>query len=442
MRCASCETLIEDALKKLPGVQSADVSHARAEVTLDCNDACTLSAADLTRACAGHGYAFHSAAAPAPTSSHAELPVWMRLLGVGVILLALYLIFDRVGVFRFSPSVDNPSGFFGVFTIGLVAAFSSCAAVVGGLLAAVSIKHAERHPKASRAHKLRPHLLFNAGRLAGFAAFGALLGVIGERVSISPTLNGLLVVVIGLVMLGLGVNLLHILPKNLPLPAPPKSWTRAIHRLTESERPAVPFGLGAATFFLPCGFTQAVQLYALTLGDPVQSAAIMSVFALGTLPALLGIGIFTSVARGQVLTRFGQVAGAFVLLLGVANLQNGSALLDWRLPAPRERAPVAVSAPIPQNGRQVIAMNVTSYGTYEPSTLTVTEGVPVTWNIEGADFMGCASTLVLRAFGVSTTLRPGPNTVTFTPTKTGRYTFSCSMGMVRGTMNVVPEGKL
>ena len=87
-------------------------------------------------------------------------------------------------------------------------------------------------------------------------------------------------------------------------------------------------------------------------------------------------------------------------------------------------------------------MNVTSYGTYEPDTLTVSEGIPVVWNITGADFIGCASTLVLPAFGVSTTLRPGPNTVTFTPTKAGRYTFSCSMGMVRGTMNVVPGRKL
>jgi len=441
MHCASCEIVIEDELKKLTGIISASVSHARGEAVLDCDEGARIAPADLTRACVPHGYTFHATETlkNASTNTAGELPVWIRLGGVAVILLALFMILDRMGFFRFSPSVDNPSGFAGVFAVGLIAAVSSCAAIVGGLLVAVSVKYAQRHPNANRAHKLRPHLLFNTGRLVGFAAFGAALGWIGQGISLSPGVNGFLVLVLGIVLVGFGVNLMRILPKNLPVPKPPKSLARLIHRFTESEHPAVPFFLGAATFFLPCGFTQAMQLYALSLGDPLQSAAVMSVFALGTLPALLGIGAFTSVAKGRTLTRFGQIAGAFILVLGIANFQNGAALLDWRLPSPTLKTAPAVLAPVPQNGRQTIAMNVTSYGTYEPAALTVVENIPVVWNITGADFMGCASTLVLPAFGVSAYLRPGPNTVTFTPTRIGCYTFSCSMGMVRGTMNVIPN---
>jgi plastocyanin domain-containing protein len=76
---------------------------------------------------------------------------------------------------------------------------------------------------------------------------------------------------------------------------------------------------------------------------------------------------------------------------------------------------------------------------YLPNTLTVVEDIPVQWDIYGADFMGCADTLVMRQFGVNTYLKSGPNTVEFTPTKTGQFTFSCSMGMIRGTMNVIPQ---
>ena len=43
--------------------------------------------------------------------------------------------------------------------------------------------------------------------------------------------------------------------------------------------------VGAATFFLPCGFTQAVQVYALSTASPLAAGAIMATFALGTTPA-------------------------------------------------------------------------------------------------------------------------------------------------------------
>lgn len=442
MHCASCEIVIEETLKHLPNVLSVNVSHTRGLVTIETKTGHTLTAEELTSSCKDCGaYTFQTHTPQQKTKQVTQqqtLPLWMTLGGVGVIILALYMILSRLGFFTFSPSVDNPSGLLGVFAIGLIAAFSSCAAIVGGLLTAVSIRHAERHPNASRLHKFRPHLLFNAGRLAGFIVLGALIGWIGQGLAISSTANGALVFLIGLIMIGFGVNLLRILPKGLPTPKPPKSLSRWIHRFSESEHPAVPFFLGAVTFFLPCGFTQSVQLYALTLGDPIQSATIMFIFALGTLPALLGIGVFTSVVTGRALTRFGQVAGALILVLGIANLQNGAALLDWRLPSLKAQE-TNIALPIQENGRQVINMNVTSYGTYEPNSLTVVEGVPVTWNIQGADFMGCGNTLILKAFGVATRLRSGPNTVTFTPTKTGRYTFSCSMGMIRGTMNVIPN---
>lgn len=42
--------------------------------------------------------------------------------------------------------------------------------------------------------------------------------------------------------------------------------------------------LGALTFFLPCGFTQAMQLYAISSGNFISGALIMSLFAIGTKP--------------------------------------------------------------------------------------------------------------------------------------------------------------
>ena len=54
-----------------------------------------------------------------------------------------------------------------------------------------------------------------------------------------------------------------------------------------------------ADFFLPCGFTQALQLYVLGKGSFATGAVTMLVFALGTLPALLSLSALSSFAKGD-----------------------------------------------------------------------------------------------------------------------------------------------
>lgn len=197
--------------------------------------------------------------------------------------------------------------------------------------------------------------------------------------------------------------------------------------------------LGAMTFFLPCGFTQSMQLYALTLQDPLRSGLVMAVFAVGTMPVLLGIGGVASSVRGKSLKMFTQSAGVVVTVLGLSNIFNGATLMGLNVNTafaqPDSSAPVAEII----NGVQYISMDVTERGVYDPDLLVVKKDVPVEWTVVGADFLGCANTLLLPAFGVSESIHTGKNVIRFTPTKEGSFTFSCSMGMVRGTMVVTNE---
>lgn len=427
--CASCEIVLERELGKLPGVRRVDASHHGGHVTLTLNEGAKVTVADLENAVGRHGYRFTADALPTqPPFS------WQRLLGAVAVVAFLYLVLDRVGVLRYSPDVGATAGYASVFVVGLVAAFSSCTAVVGGLIAAVSARHATRHGSESIKHKMRPHLLFNLGRVVGFAGFGALIGLLGSALQLSSTANGVLVVVVAVLMLALGVQLMELFPRAALSIRPPKWLAHRIHALAESDKPWVPLALGALTFFLPCGFTQSMQLYALSTGDPMQAAIVMVVFALGTAPALLGIGYVTSAAKGSTLRQLTKAVGALVVALGISNVVNGATLLGI-MPTFGSGAEVVDVVNL-IDGEQVIEMEVTEYGVYAPDVLRVKQGIPVRWQIYGADFMGCASSLVMPAFKIQKALRPGFNEVTFTPTKTGKFTFSCSMGMVRGTMIV------
>ena len=92
-------------------------------------------------------------------------------------------------------------------------------------------------------------------------------------------------IAVALIMLWLALMILQVIPKGSFPIRPPKTLSRWVANLSESDHPMAPFTLGAMTFFLPCGFTQSLQLVALASGSFVTGAFTMFIFALGTLPS-------------------------------------------------------------------------------------------------------------------------------------------------------------
>jgi sulfite exporter TauE/SafE len=126
------------------------------------------------------------------------------------------------------------------------------------------------------------------------------------------------------VLLVLGVNLLDIFPWAKKLqPTMPSFIGKRVHGLKNINHILTPLLVGVATFFLPCGFTQSMQIYTLTTGNFVTGALIMGSFALGTLPilALLGfssLGIHKKAQSGM----FFKTAGLVVIFFGLFNLMS------------------------------------------------------------------------------------------------------------------------
>jgi len=155
---------------------------------------------------------------------------------------------------------------------------------------------------------------------------------------------------------------------------------------------------GALTFFLPCGFTQAMQLYAISTGDVATGALVMGAFALGTAPALLGIGGISSIMKGAMARIFYAVVGILVIAFGIYNIQSARAVL----PASSGNEEINYT-PIPQ-------------GT-DPQNI-------------------CAASLVVPSLGIQKNLKKGENIIEFTPTVKGSIPYACSMGMYRGMILV------
>ena len=449
MHCRSCEILIEDNLSQIKGVKRVVVNHKKGIAELHYEGA-QLDMDAVKQAVEAAGYHIGQggdAREQKPLLS--KKPKDYQDLGIAFLfLIAIAIILNNLGLTNFSVgSASNPSSLSIVLLVGLTAGISTCMALVGGLILGISARHAELHLQATPMQKFRPHLFFNLGRIGGYAFLGGVLGAIGSAFQLSGSLVGILTILVGVVMLVLGVKLTGIFPRmeNAGF-ALPKEIGRLlgignVASKEYSHRAAMV--TGALTFFLPCGFTQAMQLYAVSAGSFSRGALIMGVFALGTAPGLLGVGGLTSVIKGAFAQRFFKFAGLVVMFLALFNISNGYTLTGWQMAAAPKSGQSVTSANDSnvkmENGVQVVSMTEKSSG-YAPNKFTIKKGIPVRWEIDAQDPYSCASSLVLNKMGIRKSLTAGKNVIEFTPTETGTLPFSCAMGMYTGSFTVVDDG--
>ncbi len=439
MHCRSCELLVEEKLREVAGVERVRVSWRKSSADIFSDG--PLDKGSIGKAVTAAGYEVGSGDSGSWISRD---PKVYRDLAIAVpAILILYLIAGRLGIFEWNVTSGNPSNLLVVLVVGLTAGFSSCMALVGGLVLGISARHAEKHPAATRMQNFRPHLFFNLGRIISFAVLGGLVGLLGRVFHFSGPVLGVLIIVVGLVMFFIGLQLTDLFPRlssgGLTLP-PALSRLLGTHKRRDDEYGhANSMLLGGLTFFLPCGFTQAMQLYAMSTGSFVMGALVMGIFAVGTTPGLLGIGGLTSYFKVSRARWFFRFAGVLVVALAMFNISNGYNLTGWDLfdlgdgtAAQAE----AGSLPPVEGGYQVVNMAQVSSG-YRPNQLTVQVGTPVRWVIDGQSPNSCASSLQVPKLGIVKSLSPGENVIEFTPQETGEIKFSCTMGMHTGRFIVV-----
>lgn len=312
--CPACKIFIEDALNEQAGIERANVDLRSETVSIDTtgSENPRALAEMLTEKIKHNGY---SLSVEKKAKEEKGRGVIWQALPIGLAFLALFLIIQKSGILNFGlGGAMTPVT---SFIIGLVASVSSCLAVVGGLVLSLSATVSQ-----DKISDVKPMILFHGGRLVSFAVLGGVLGAIGSAIGISFTLTAILGIIASVVMIALGLNLVGLFEKNvIALPTGFFNFFRKVEHKT-----IAPFLVGVGTFFLPCGFTQAMQVAALSSGSFVSGLLIMTAFALGTLPmlALLSFGS-ASFAHSKHAPLFFKSAGIMVIGLGAFALIAGFA---------------------------------------------------------------------------------------------------------------------
>ncbi|MBP9855840.1 MAG: sulfite exporter TauE/SafE family protein [Candidatus Pacebacteria bacterium] len=312
--CAACKIFIEDALNEQNFVKNARVNLRRetVEIETDSDQDPEVLAQTLTEKIQTHGYKL--SLEKSSKEKYGDNVIWQAV-PIGLGILALFFLLQKSGVLNLG--IGGQTTPLTSFIIGLIASVSSCLAIVGGLVLSLSAKISQDNVSDTKTF-----LLFHAGRLVSFAILGGVLGLVGSAIGINFTLTAILGLLASVVMLMLGLNLVGVFTKNkIALPAGIFNFFRRIEHQTFT-----PLILGFATFFLPCGFTQSMQVSALGSGSFGSGMLIMLAFALGTLPMLLLLSFGSaSFAHSKYAPLFFKSAGVVVIGLGLFALLAGLA---------------------------------------------------------------------------------------------------------------------
>ncbi len=219
-----------------------------------------------------------------------------------------------------------------VFTLGLVSSLH-CVQMCGPIVLSYSVALDRVKSPAARPSSalLFGHLAYNAGRILTYAALGAAAGLAGKTVGLIGRLAGVssaLAIVGGVLMLIAGLVMIGALPAARAFGGRffriTSSFLRPLSKLISSASVGNRFLLGLALGLLPCGLIYAALLRALATGSALWGAATMAAFGAGTCFALLAVGVFSSVIRGQ-FNRWGtQLAAVSVMAMGALLIVRGA----------------------------------------------------------------------------------------------------------------------
>lgn len=366
MHCKSCELIIRQNIEDSNITCSIDhISHRHNTITVDIDTLDDLE--KIESIIRKSGYSIWKESIKNPEIS---LTWWERLFWLGCSLLLLWVLLST-NFSQYIPKYEDLSLWIALI-IGLVASVSTCLAVTWGIIIGYS-------ETLEWWNIWLTQLQFHIGRVIAFVLGGAILGGIGGSIEAISSLSMFLNIIIGILLLYIGLQILGIVPSlskiGLTLPSGLGKHALAI------KNPKFASVVGALTFFLPCGFTQSMQIFALQSGSMSQWALMMGAFALGTLPVLMSLGLGTEYIKTH-LKKINPLIASFLVVFWIFTLYNG-----YLLSASKQTTAVIESSQITES--TLIEVGHNGYG-FVPKIIELQSGKNYTIRVTPtANGLGC-----------------------------------------------------
>jgi len=339
------------------------------------------------------------------------------------------------------PQVGDKVGLGLLFLVGILTGFH-CVSMCGGFVVSYTAKNALNGHKS-----YGQHFAYGSAKVISYTIIGGIFGLIGGIFAFSVGLRAGVAIFAGIFMVFYSLSMFGFkFFRRFQLN--PKFLTRYTMKASANAKGPYkgPIVTGLLNgLFIACGPLQAMYLYAAGTGSFASGATALAVFGLGTLPVMIGFGAFASVISHKTTQKILKISAVIVLILGLIMLNRGLSMIGSPysfsgIQSKLAGNPIADgTAAVLIDGIQEINMDVSSGG-YSPNSFVLKKGVPVKWNVNVKQLTGCNQELVLNQYGIDKNLEEGLNVIEFTPDKEGTLTFTCGMGMLKGSFIVTETG--
>jgi len=221
--------------------------------------------------------------------------------------------------------VDLSTGVYGILLLsGVLGSLGHCLGMCGPLVVMVGVQLRARGLAGTPYH-----LLYHGTRIVVYALLGAIVGGVGSLLGMGSQLSlvaGIVSLLLGLIVVLFGLGYLGWLPLGR-LEKTGDWMSRAMGRALQQGGLLGVALLGALNGLLPCGLVYSALLIAASIGGSLPGALGMALFGIGTIPALLIVGMGAGALSVHVRQTLTRVAGILIIVAGLQLALRGLATL-------------------------------------------------------------------------------------------------------------------
>jgi len=420
MDCVSCETVLRDSLDAVPSIKVLALTHKTWKMTIEYTSKNDLK--KLKKILSEHDYSLIEEHEYKTASSQGGKSKRLEQFAIWWWILALLRASTQIDLTQYIWDYWPTMWLWVAFLVGLVACGSSCLAVTWWII----VSYVEALEDKNWYNLVKVQWLFHVWRMLAFIWWWALLWYLGQTIQISQSVNAIMMMIVWIILAYVWLQIFGIVPSitkrwfHLPW------WAEKL--IKKFNDPKYALVVWALTFFLPCWFTQSMQLFAMQTWSALQWALMLGAYWLWTVPLLLWLWLSAGYFKTK-MKMFNKVIAWLLVAFGLITFANWWNASQWWLSAVAQQW--TVQSQVDQLARPHLG------NALEPKDILLSNNKSYNITINPSmNWIWCKSFINLPD-GTNRAVRQWePITFAFNPVQAGTYKLNCNSWSPHGSIVV------